>query len=412
MTCCPKSPRREYLLPFSTSWMICAPTILSHFEPWQQGDFDEFNSLFQDAVINLPPTTVSQQVLFKLTLDLKEIYCTNVNVSDILITYNKESDQRFTFQVDVIDLAMDCFIEYDYNYVVSGSGNAKAFTDNNQASILFAFGSTDFDEAPPMSSTVENCSADINLNSLELGGDWASQILDVFKGLLTGTVETQVQTLACNELSSLGNDFVNDALVLISDQLTPYLGLLQAVDPLAAEKNLVVPEGTKLVDFSDKDSMIGGWLDMALQEADALLGAEVDDEGGPTGTGRDLGVNVFLRDFVLDDDRALVVDVANLPLENNGVLYEGHDMLTETTITLDRVTIFGLDTFTKFEPLVLIGKQTFQNALTWDYLTLELDVTIDMKASSKEDSIISIAEGASRESCGGKGQDFRRCRPA
>jgi hypothetical protein len=98
---------------------------------------------------------------------------------------------------------------------------------------------------------------------------------------------------------------------------------------------------------------------------------------------------------VLDDDRALVVDVANLPLENNGILYEGHDMLTETTITLDRVTIFGLDTFTKFEPLVLIGKHTFQNALVWDYLALELDVTIDMKASSKEESIISIADGAS-----------------
>lgn len=360
-----------------------------------EGDFDSFNSLFQDVIINLPPTTVTQQVLFKLTLDLKEIYCTNVNVSDVLITYNRESDQRFTFQVDVIDLAMDCFIEYDYNYVVSGSGNAKAVTDNNQASILFVLGSTDFDEAPPTSSTVENCAADINLNSLELGGDWASQILDVFKGLLTGTVENQVQTLACNELSSLGNDFVNDALVLISDRLTPYLGLVQAVDPLAAETNLQVPNGTNLLDFSDKDSMIGGWLDMALQEADTLLGTEVDDEGGPTGTGRDLGVNVFLRDFVLDDDRALVVDVANLPLENNGILYEGHDMLTETTITLDRVTIFGLDTFTKFEPLVLIGKHTFQNALVWDYLALELDVTIDMKASSKEESIISIADGAS-----------------
>lgn len=357
-----------------------------------EGDFDDFNELFKDAVINLPPTTVEQQALFKLTLDLKEIYCMNLNISDILITFNMESSQRFTFQVDVIDLAMDCLIEYDYKYVASGSGNAKAYSNNNQASILFAFESSNFDEAPPTSSSVESCVADINLLEIELAGDWASQILDVFEGLLRNTVENQVEKVACEELSSTGNDFVNDALLLASDTLTPYLGVLLAVNPLAAENELEVPEGMTFLNFQDAGSMIGGWIDTALQEINALLGIVVDDDASPTGTGRDLGVNVFLRDFVLDEDRAFVLDAAKLPLENNGVLYQGHDMLTETTITLNSIKVFGLDTFTKFEPLVNIGKYTFQNLLAWNYTTLELDVTIDMKPSSKEDSIL---EGAS-----------------
>lgn len=352
------------------------------------GDFDDFNTLFEGAIINLPPTTVSQQVLFKLTLDLKEVYCTNVKVSDIVITYNLESSQRFTFQVDVIDLAMDCFIEYDYKYIVSGKGNAKAYSYNNQASVLFAFGSPNFAQEPPTSSTVESCTADINLADLDFGGDWASQIMDVFEGLLRGTVEGEVQKVACDELSSMGNDFVNDALVLASDALAPYLGVLLAVDPLAPENELQVPEGMRLLNFQDTENVIGSWFDALLQEADALLGTVVGDDSSPTGTGRDLGVNVFLRDFLLDEDRAFILNVADLPLENNGVLFAGHDMLTETTITLDSIKVFGLDTFTKFEPLLDIGKYTLQNELAWDYITVELDVTIDMKASSKEDSII------------------------
>jgi hypothetical protein len=303
-----------------------------------------------------------------------------------------ESSSRFTFQVDVVDLAMDCFIEYDYKYVVSGKGNAKAYSDNNQASIIFAFGSTNFEEAPPTSSTVESCVAGINLEKLELAGDWASQILDVFEGLLRGTVENQVQKVACDELSSLGNDFVNDALVMASEALAPYLGEVLAVDPLAAENALQAPEGVQFLDFQDSDNVMTGWLDTALQEVDALLGTVVDDETSPNGTGRDLGVNVFLRSYLLDDDRAFVLDVADLPLENNGVLYEGHDMLTETSVTLDRIKVFGLDTFTAFEPLVKIGQHTFQNKLAWNYITLELDVTIDMKPSSKEDAIL---EGSS-----------------
>ena len=354
-----------------------------------EGDFDDFNALFKDAIIHLPPTSVSQQVLFTLTLNLNDIYCTNINVADINITYNLESAQRFTFQVDVIDLAMDCFIEFDYKYgPASGKGNAQAYSDNNMATILFAFGSTNFEEVPPNNTTVESCVADINLNNLDLGGDWASQIIDVFEGLLRGTVETQVQKVACDELSSMGVNFVNDALVLASDKLEPYLGVLQTVDPLAAENALAVPEGVKLLNFQVMENVTGHMFDSLLQEAHSLLGTVVDDHASPTGTGRDLGVNVFLRKYFLDEDRAFVLNVTELPLENNGLLFDGQDKLTETTITLDGVKVFGLDSFTKFEPLIGIGNYTLQNVLAWSYITLELEVTIDMKPSQKEDSII------------------------
>jgi hypothetical protein len=45
--------------------------------------------------------------------------------------------------------------------------------------------------------------------------------------------------------------------------------------------------------------------------------------------------------------------------------------------------------------LVDIGQYALQNELTWSYLTIELDVTIDIKLSTKPDAII---HGASDKS--------------
>jgi hypothetical protein len=82
--------------------------------------------------------------------------------------------------------------------------------------------------------------------------------------------------------------------------------------------------------------VISSWFDAALQEADALLGTVVDDDASPTGTGSDLGINVFLRDYVLDEDRAFAVDmvdledrafavdVVHLPLDNGGVVFQAN----------------------------------------------------------------------------------------
>ena len=361
------------------------------------GDFDDFNGLFRNAVIRLPDATVSERVaLINLTLNIKNLRCTEIGVGDIIITYNKESSQRMTFQIDVVDLDMTCYMDYDYKYIVSGKGNASAYSDNNQATVILVFESTNFDQAPPTIVAVEECSSAINLVDLDFDGDWVSGFLDVFERLIRNRVETEVQTVACDELTSLGDTLSENVLVMAADMIDSFLQPLTVADadPLAAEKALQVPEDMWLLDFQDTENGISSWFDAVLQEADALLGTEVEDGEGPFGTGnRDLGINVFLRNYVLDEDRSFTINVADLPLESGGVLLQSHDKLTETTITLNGVKVFGLDTFTKFKPLLNIGQYTLQNELAWDYLTVELDVTVDMKPSSKPDSIIDGSDG-------------------
>ena len=90
-----------------------------------------------------------------------------------------------------------------------------------------------------------------------------------------------------------------------------------------------------------------------LGQVAAFLGEESNDPTAPDGSGRDLGVNTFLRQSILTADRSLSLTIADLPFQAfDPVLFQSHDLLTETTITLVGVKIFGLDTFSRFDPLV------------------------------------------------------------
>jgi hypothetical protein len=159
----------------------------------------------------------------------------------------------------------------------------------------------------------------------------------------------------CDELSSLGTTFVNDLLDWAEVELNSYL---QPIPPTRAdvtylESILSVPVNTNLLDFQDVEDSLGSWVADALEMADSFLGQEADDLAAPDGTGKDLGVNTFLRQNVLASDRSLTVAIADLPFQAfDPVLFKSHDLLTETTITLKQVKVFGLDTFGKFDPLV------------------------------------------------------------
>ena len=42
-------------------------------------------------------------------------------------------------------------------------------------------------------------------------------------------------------------------------------------------------------------------------------------------------------------------------------IFQGHDMVTETTMTVTAIRVRGMDSFRNFEPLVAIGAQTFRS---------------------------------------------------
>lgn len=356
------------------------------------GDFAELNKLFQGAVIGLPDASITDRVIgITLTLDITNLRCEQITVGDIIIDYNKDSNQRLRFKIDVVALGLICYLDYDYRYgLLRGGGSADAYTSGNSAAVTIGFQSSDFSQSPPSDLAVEACETNINIVDLDFRGGIVSSILDTFERLIRGTIEGEIRSVACSELRSIGKNFADDALGLAKDFIDPLLEPLdpEYQDPLFAELSLSFTEDTELVNFQDLDSTVGGWFKSALEEADDFLGMEMDDPDSTFGIFRDLGINVLLRDHLLDEDRAFVVDVDSLDFAKDGIIHEGHDRLTETTIYLDRVKVFGLDTFRKFDPLNFIGNFTIQNELKWEFLTIEIDLTIEIKPSTIDDSLI------------------------
>jgi hypothetical protein len=359
------------------------------------GDFDEFNDLFQGAVIRLgdEAVLVSEQVgLTMLDMTLTNIRCYDIAVGDITMSHVATNAQTVDVTVSIVDLDLQCSLDYRYDYgLLRGGGNAVVTTDNNSLSSTLSFTSTNFEQGlPPTTSTLLACTTNIEITNMDFDGDLVLNIVESFERLIRNALEKKVEDVACVELGSLGGTFVSDMLAIAQTTLETHLEPVDSrvSDPLYLESTLSFPPYMKMMNLQDTENIVGKWFNQMLEQIDTMLGTVISDPQAPNGTGRDLGINVYLRDYFLEDDRSYILAVEDLPNTADAILFEGHDKMTQTTITLDEVKIFGLDTMTRFEPLVRIGKYTLQNELSWQYLTMEFQVTVDIQPSTREDSLL------------------------
>ena len=358
----------------------------------QTEEFDRFVDIVSLAVISLPEFETSQTILFaNLNILAENVKCFDINLRDVQINYNQESNQRLSLRLDVNDLDITCTLDYKWDYsFFNGNGVATIKLDDNYVSSTLAFASQDFDLYPPTNSSVEECIADITVSDMTFTGSVTDSIINVFESLLRGFVEDAVSGIICEEVGALGTTLIQDLIDQVDAFLSPYL-LPQnetETNATAAELAMIIPPQVRLMNFQEEDGNEQIWFYGALKEVDAALGVWLIDPSGPREGGKDLGVNILLRDQVLDENRAFVLDVADLPFDFDPVLFEGHDELTQTTMTLETVRVFGLDTFNEFKPFINQGKYTLRNDLGWDFLSFELDVSFDMKPSTLPDSII------------------------
>ncbi len=197
-----------------------------------------------------------------------------------------------------------------------------------------------------------------------------------------------INDVACEELNSLGKELLGDVLEFVSDILENYLDdtLPPEEHYLYPENNLVVPNGTTLLDFSTLGKANSDWFQTLLTLGDEMLRSQVEDPTSPTGV--DFNMNVLLRKTVLNEYRAL-----DVPLSL--IIFDGHDMLTETVIELNTIRVFGLDTINMIDSLESAGNFTLLNHFGWDHIDVELDFNITIKPSTKDNSL--IEEGSEPE---------------
>eukprot|EP00980_Cylindrotheca_fusiformis_P014864 scaffold4056_cov115-Cylindrotheca_fusiformis.AAC.8 len=349
------------------------------------GDFAEFNELFENAFISLPDGFKTSTGKFEFRA--RNVKCYGINIGDMNVSHELKSSQKVEVVIDVMKLDLDCEMDFEYDWLFSGDGWLKVTTDDSSASARINFESDDFNTKPPKGSSVPICDADIKGLKLDFEDDFLGETIENFQFLIKEGIQDAIGDMACVELGSMGTTLVENMLDLAAEKLEPYQGDLseEDTDPLFMERNLDIPDGMKALDLKDTESPIGSLLNKALESADSLLGTVASDTSSPS-TGEDLLINFLLRSFVLEEDGSFIINPSDLPLDN--VIFEGHDRITETKMTLNEVKVLGLDSLTKFNPFQKIGSYTLKNDLTWDRVTVEFDVTIDIKPSTLEDAIL------------------------
>lgn len=342
------------------------------------GDFDEFNELLEGAMIKLPDATVDMNAIY---VDMTNVRCTDFSVDDIIVKAFQDGNSGSTrLQVSIEGLDMVCFLNYKYTFLFTRYGTADLYSYDNRASVEMVFESPNYNGGTfnPTQSSVTQCFPQVNIANLNFHGDISAVVLNTVERLLRDKVEQEANDRICQELRALSQTLVTDTLKGVDRTLKEYISA-PPVDPLRAENELVVPDNVTIVDFQDKnDGTWKQWLDQMLVDAVAFLTKPVEDEV----FGDDMNINKLIRDNFLDEDGAFLVDD-----EGGLTLYQGHDKFLRTLIVLDTVKIYGLDTIESFAPLEDIGKHTLQNELSFRYLTMEADIIIGAKPSTKPDSI-------------------------
>jgi len=221
-------------------------------------------------------------------------------------------------------------------------------------------------------------------------------IISLFEGLLRDTIEGELGGTVCDELRGLGDAALDDLLLMLSGEMEGYLKPLEErlADPLFLENTVAIPmidggneengfEPEPLyVNFQELEEYAGVWINSALDQVNSFLGP---DETKPFG---ELGINTFIRDNLLNENGKITIDPSLF--FDSGIVFEGHDMLTETTMSIQSITIEGFDSFQEMNILNAIGKHTLQNKFKLDYLWIVVEMEAEMKASSKSNAVIVV----------------------
>ena len=155
------------------------------------GDFAALNNILVGATIQLPDVSASEG---NLDIDLKNPYCQQIEIGDVLLSYNQESIQRYTFTVQIVSLALKCYSDYDYGWrFLDGGGEVYADVSDSSATTVLSFTSPNFNTSPPTASNVDSCVANVNIDDLDFDGGIVNSILNAFEQLFRGTIAGAVE---------------------------------------------------------------------------------------------------------------------------------------------------------------------------------------------------------------------------
>jgi len=362
------------------------------------GAFDELNGLLEGLVLKLPDAEFKADLPWPLTsvdITVKELQCFNVSIDDLSIQNQWISSKERDVTISTTGVRIECELKWTYDYNggwwlgwVEGSGSAYVKVGDSDFASTISFVSNNLEAHPPHSSSVKSCSPNIEILDMDFSGGIAGSIADTFEKSLRNRVEDEIEAAVCEELGDIGTVFLQDMINFLESFIEQGIEWVPT-DPLEPENNLVTAPGVQLIDFlSDGENGIGSLIVQLSTSINQNFGSILTGENNE----KDLGINFFIREGtkVLNDDGSVDIPLSIFEevFEDN-VLFEGHDMITQTTVHLDAVKLYGLDHFTKFDMFVPLGSQTITNFFAMSDVKIVVKLRVHIKPSVKEGSVIS-----------------------
>lgn len=353
-------------------------------------DFDELNELLSSVTLVLPSIEPIDAGIFffaQATLAVDSIICSDISIQDLQVSHQRFSDTQVAIDISIVGLAFDCAIDWTLDWLLDENGSATVNTTNNAVDMQFLFTSSNFDVEPPTAVTQSDCSSQIVFDDIDVSGGAVSWLVNAFEGLMRSPIQNVLEGFICPEdpVDDLFGPLLTNLIMTLDQRFEPFQQAIpdELNDPLYPENNLVAPPGIDFIGFSSFTMVQTG-----LAYVNSLLGGTVDDPNSPDGSGRDIAINKFLRDNLLDENRAWILNGTMF-----GTLYEGEDILTQTTISVASVNIYGLDTLVEFVPIQSIGEYTMATNLNWKEMDLEIILNVEIRPSNGNNSVINGGQG-------------------
>lgn len=346
-------------------------------------DFARLNQILNDIEVSFPDATLIEEVV---NLKMRNVVCTNFRIDDLVIeSYQVDSTSsrpldRTNIRLKVIGLDMFCQADYEYTVILFPlGGRADFYLYDNEVIVSMDFNSAD--TVYPKEVTVEDCSPAIEISNIEFHGDVTAVVWETVEVVIRDYIQSAANDRICTSVTSFTSTFATDLLVTADKVIQSYYSE-NVEDPLSVEKRFAEePHSVALLDL--QDSTISQWelFDELLSRAVEYATDPVENSFGDV----ELNINQIIRDSLLDEQGALT-------LENVGrYLFQLEDTHTSTSMFLQGVKIYGLDTITSFDPLSIIGNYTVQNMFTWESLSLDLDIDLNIYSTAENKTEQDIA---------------------
>ncbi|KAL3936622.1 MAG: hypothetical protein SGBAC_008099 [Bacillariaceae sp.] len=126
------------------------------------------------------------------------------------------------------------------------------------------------------------------------------------------------------------------------------------------ELEVDIPPNSRIVNLTTLGEDLGGWADVALDEVRSHLSSTSKEL-----LGLDLEINKFLRENLLDEEGAFTISFEDMQFEAMGY-----------SISFAGAKLYGADSITGIDPLVIRGPQSVDNSVQFESLLLVCEVAV------------------------------------